>query len=146
VPSSPETGPGAPYELDRGTCLALLSSVRVGRVVLHGAGPGAASVMPVNFVVDGEAVVLRTGDGTILEAARAGTMVTFQADSFQDVAGGSGWSVTVAGTAREATGSVLRALDDLPLTPLAGGSRDHVVVIPVESAEGRRVGGPAASR
>jgi len=128
-----------PFELNRGQCLVFLRSVRVGRVILHGAERGPAAVLPVNFVLDGEQVVLRTGEGTILAAARAGAYVTFQADAIEETGGGHSWSVTVAGPAREATGTILSWLEGLPLAPIAGGIREHYVLIPAESTEGRWV-------
>ena len=129
-------------ELDRGECLAFLRSVRVGRVILPGTAPGPAAVLPVNFVLDGEQVVIRTGEGTILAAARSGAFVTFQADLIDETQGGRGWSVTVAGPAHEGTGTVMHWLEGLPLAPIAGGTREHYVLIPVETAEGRWVGVP----
>lgn len=131
-----------PVELGRDECLAFLRSVRVGRVILHGSEPGPAAVLPVNFVLEGDQVVLRTGDGVILAAARRGAHVTFQADAIEQTEGGRGWSVTVSGPAQEATGTVLHWLNQLPLAPLAGGSREHHVLIPIQTAEGRWVGVP----
>ena len=100
------------------------------------------AVLPVNFVLDGEQVVIRTGEGSILAAARSGALVTFQADAIEESEGGRGWSVTVAGPAREATGTVLNWLTELPLAPIAGGTREHYVLVPAESTEGRWVGAP----
>ena len=137
---------GEPFELDRDQCLAFLRSVRVGRVVLPGAGPGPLAVLPVNFVVDGNQVVLRTGAGSILAAAQAGAVVTFQADAFDEADGGRGWSVTVAGRAREATGPMLHRIAGLPLRPIAGGVREHFVLIHIETTDGRRVGAPVRVR
>jgi hypothetical protein len=132
-----------PFVLDRGQCLAFLPSVRIGRVILHGATPGPAAVLPVNFVLDGDQIVIRTGEGTILAAARSGAYVTFQADAIEETDGGRGWSVTVAGPAHEATGTVRHWLEGLPLAPIAGGTREHFVLIAAESIEGRWVGTPA---
>jgi len=143
----PASRPGGsePYELDRAACLAYLRSGRLGRVVLPGQTRGLASVLPVDFVLDGERVVLRTGEGTILAAAREGGWLTFQTDAVDDTGRAWGWSVTVAGHVYEATGSEHERLLGLGLNPTAGGARTHHVVIPVEVAQGRRVGGPAAS-
>lgn len=129
-----------PFEIDRVGCLALLRSARLGRVVVHGDGPGAAEVMPMNFVMDASAVVLRTGEGSVLAAARAGRVLTFQVDDLDEQTGG--WSVTAAGRSREALGVALEHARGLPLIPFAGGQREHFVYIDVESVEGRRVAGP----
>ncbi len=137
----PLTG-GEPHELDRSECLAFLRSARVARIVLPGHGAGPAVVLPVNVVLDGEQVVLRTGDGVVLAAARAGGWLTVQADSWTEQGCRHGWSVTAAGRAHEATGATLTRLLETTPAPIAGGARSHVVVIPVETVEGRRVGAP----
>ncbi len=133
---------GEPYELERGECLAFLRSAQLARVVLPGHEAGPAVVLPVNVVLDGEQMVLRTGEGVILAAARAGAWLTMQADSYTQHGVGRGWSVTAAGRAREATGGALDRLRELAPTPVAGGSRSHIVVVPIETVEGRRVGAP----
>src|SRR6187401_2874753 len=53
--------------LDRAECLRLLSTATLGRIgVQYGALP---TVLPVNFVLDGCDIVIRTGRGTKLDAA-----------------------------------------------------------------------------
>ncbi len=67
-------------------------------------------VLPVNYAVQGDLVVFRTGDGTKLERAH-GTKVAFEVDEV-DAGTGSGWSVVVQGVTEEipatATGSTSR--------------------------------------
>lgn len=133
---------GEPYELDRSACVAFLRSAQLARVVLPGHGVGPAVVFPVNIVLDGEQIVLSTSDGVVLAAAHAGGWLTVQADSWTQHGGGRGWSVTAAGRAHEATGGALDRLRELAPTPVAGGSRSHVVVVPIETVDGRRVGAP----
>jgi hypothetical protein len=59
-------------------CLRLLRSVPVGRMVFtEGALPG---VHPVDFVMSGADVVLRTGRGPKLDSALLGEVVAFEAD------------------------------------------------------------------
>jgi uncharacterized protein len=35
---------------------------------------------PVNYLIDGDDIVFRTGEGTRLDAARSGALVTFEVD------------------------------------------------------------------
>jgi uncharacterized protein len=87
-------------DLSRRQCLSLLSSVRVGRVgVSIGALP---AIMPVNFLVLGEAIVFRTVPGTKLDAATAHAVVAFETDDYAPD-GAWGWSVLIQGVASEIT-------------------------------------------
>ena len=108
--------------------LQLLSTASVGRIaVTRDALP---VILPVNYVVDGTSLVIRTTDGAILRAARAGgAVVAFEVDNL-DERTMTGWSVLVTGTLREVTAvsAVLRA-EQLPLAPWAGGERRHFVRI-----------------
>ena len=54
--------------------------------------------VPVNYVLDGEAVVFRTGTGLKLSAAESGTVVAFQVDHFTPELK-MGWSVLATGIA-----------------------------------------------
>jgi hypothetical protein len=58
---------GLPELLDRGTCLALVRTVHLGRVAWAEAD-GHVEVLPVNFALDGEDVIVRTGVGVLLAA------------------------------------------------------------------------------
>jgi len=78
------------------SCLSLLAAVSVGRVgFVEG---GEVLVLPVNFVMDGQAVVFRTASGSKLAAAEDGSAVAFEADNYDDITQ-SGWSVLVSGRA-----------------------------------------------
>ena len=79
-----------------GTCLELLASVPLGRVGFFAGGE--LVVLPVNHLVDGQAVVFRTAAGSKLSAAKDGDLVAFEADSYDDL-DRSGWSVVVSGFA-----------------------------------------------
>ena len=125
-------------ELSREECLALLPTVPVGRLVFT--ERALPAVVPVNFVVAEGRVVIRTGATSSLAAAVRGAVVAFQVDEF-DARARNGWSVTVTGRAAELTdpGELARAAA-LPLMPWVGGTLDHVVVVPIELVDGRRVG------
>ena len=103
-------------------CLSLLATASVGRVAMT--RDALPVILPVNYVVDGSSVLIRTTEGTILRAARAGgAVVAFEVDEL-DERTMSGWSVLVTGTLREVTAvsAVLRA-EQLPLMPWTGGER-----------------------
>lgn len=77
-------------------CLQLLATVPVGRVSFF--ADGEIVVLPVNFVMDGQAPVFRTARGSKLSAAEGQNVVAFEADEY-DRAARTGWSVLVNGRA-----------------------------------------------
>jgi nitroimidazol reductase NimA-like FMN-containing flavoprotein (pyridoxamine 5'-phosphate oxidase superfamily) len=128
--------------LDPEECRSLLTLTRVGRIVFtHRALP---AVQPVNFVLEREAIVIRTSNGSKLAAAARNAVVAFQIDEI-DPDGHGGWSVTVIGHAEEVRDSDERSrLALLPLHPWAPGDKDHFIRIPLELVEGRRIPQSAA--
>lgn len=119
-------------------CLHLLSTTSVGRIaVTRDALP---VILPVNYAMDGGSILIRTTDGAVLRAARAGgAVVAFEVDNL-DESTMTGWSVLITGTLREVTAvsAVLRA-EQLPLAPWAGGDRRHFVRITPGILSGRRI-------
>jgi uncharacterized protein len=82
--------------LSRDECLTLLRSRVLGRLAyLDGSTP---MIVPVNYVVDGESVVLRSLLGRKADAAVLRAPVAFEVDD-HDPSRGSGWSVVVRGQA-----------------------------------------------
>ncbi|MGW4566632.1 pyridoxamine 5'-phosphate oxidase family protein [Streptomyces sp. NPDC004561] len=103
-------------DLDRTEALRLLGSVSLGRVVFT--RQALPTVRPVNHVLDGGDIVIRTHDAAALTAhARQGdgaaVVVAYEADAI-DPETHLGWSVVVTGYARLVTDPVelarLRAL------------------------------------
>ncbi|WP_337061476.1 pyridoxamine 5'-phosphate oxidase family protein [Kineococcus sp. G2] len=133
-PTAPaETGVLLP--LTPAECLELLATRPFGRLVLtHRALP---VVLPVNFLLDDGAVLLRVRPGSALSTAAGGAVVAFQVDDIDD-ATRTGWSVTVVGRA-DVVGDVLRRRALTALAPWAGGERDLVVRIGLEQVTGRRL-------
>jgi nitroimidazol reductase NimA-like FMN-containing flavoprotein (pyridoxamine 5'-phosphate oxidase superfamily) len=125
--------------LSRDECLQRLREHNVGRLAVVAAG--RPEIFPVNYVLDGEAVVFRTDEGTKLTAAER-SMVAFGIDEI-DPATRSGWSVVVHGRAEEMStfdGPVReRSLRELGVDPWAGGEKRHWVRIEPLSITGRRV-------
>jgi nitroimidazol reductase NimA-like FMN-containing flavoprotein (pyridoxamine 5'-phosphate oxidase superfamily) len=124
-------------ELDLETCYRRLATQQVGRVV---ATAGALPlVVPVNFALDGHAVVFRTASGGTLDAATRGTVVAFEVDEI-DPHVRSGWSVVVTGVASpiDDLSDLLRA-QQLAIAPWAPGRRDHYVRITPGLVTGRHL-------
>jgi nitroimidazol reductase NimA-like FMN-containing flavoprotein (pyridoxamine 5'-phosphate oxidase superfamily) len=123
--------------LTREQCICLLPTVPIGR--LFYTVRALPAVAPVNFVLDGHDIVIRVGYGSSLAAAIRGSIVAFEVDEF-DFDLRTGWSVTVTGPAREELDDrELSRLRGLPLQPWAEGPRDHVIRIPLEIVNGRRL-------
>ncbi|GAA2987416.1 pyridoxamine 5'-phosphate oxidase family protein [Streptosporangium longisporum] len=123
--------------LSRQECVALLATASIGRIVFT--DQALPAVQPVNFVLDGEDIVIRTGVGSKLAAAAGNAIVAFEADEFDPVAR-TGWSVTAVGPARAVhePGEIER-LSALPLRTWVPGSRDHYIVVRAEQITGRRI-------
>ena len=125
-------------------CLRLLATQQVGR--LGFVCDGRPDVLPVNYVLDGDAVVFATSPGAKLWGVTR-TPVAFEVD-WIDPLTRSGWSVVIHGLAQEITGldsaAVIERIRALPLSPWPGGERLNPVRLPVTSISGRRVGDPRA--
>lgn len=139
--------PLAPKRHDRGMerleplsteeCLAHLATTSIGRLAVNNGGQ--PEIFPVNYGMDADRVVIRTGEGTKLRHASL-DRVAFEIDG--EVAG-EPWSVVVKGTARE----ISTALDDasvrergLPLeAPAPLGEDPHWLRIIPHEITGRRI-------
>ncbi len=122
-------------------CADLLASTPIGRVVFT--DHALPAVQPVNFVLDGRTVVIRTTRGSKLAAAARNAVVAFETDEF-DPAARTGWSVTAIGYARAVTDPAeAERLARLPLAPWAqdggDGFADQFIVVPIQQLSGRRI-------
>ena len=92
---------------------------------------------PVNYLLDGEEIVFRTGEGAKLAAATRGVVVGFQADEI-DVERRSGWSVLGVGQAYEILEPARLAVlaERLP-DPWAADRTGHCISIPLQRLTGR---------
>ncbi|MET1003121.1 MAG: pyridoxamine 5'-phosphate oxidase family protein [Acidimicrobiia bacterium] len=127
-------------ELTREQCLELLTGEDVGRLaVVVGSRP---EILPVNYVLDGDGVVIRTAEGTKLHAIAAGAPVAFEIDAV-DRRRRTGWSVVVHGIAHEARelgrSDFTARLDALEVHPWVGGRKPFIVRIAPISITGRRI-------
>jgi nitroimidazol reductase NimA-like FMN-containing flavoprotein (pyridoxamine 5'-phosphate oxidase superfamily) len=114
----------------------LLGSATVGRLAV--AVANVPDIFPLNFIVDRETVVFRTGEGSKLAALAIESRVAFEADGY-DEGLGEAWSVVVKGRAEE-----IKQLYDVveastfPIFPWQAGSKHRVVRIAVDEISGRR--------
>lgn len=124
--------------LGRDECLGLLETATIGRVGVS--ARALPTILPVNFWLDGDRIVIRSGEGAKLVAALNGAVVAFEVDDFEAV-DHSGWSVVVTGVASAVTDPHdLEALAAAPLARWAPQGEDHLVEISTELVTGRRLG------
>ena len=121
-------------DLKTDECRQLLRETSVGRLATRGGN--APNIRPVNFVLRDDQLVIRTGDGEILAAARRGEMASFEVDAI-DPLEHTGWSVVVVGVLLE-----LPTDDEhlaLPLRPWASGIKDRFAGLSLDHVSGRRI-------
>lgn len=121
-------------------CERLLASGGVGVIAL--CGSSAPVLRPVNFTPYRGRIVVRTGEGQILAAARGGQPASFvfsQSDRFEH----TGWSVIASGTLVE--DAALGEDAALRLRPWARAEKHRFVALSIDELSGRRIGGPAES-
>jgi len=118
-------------------CRTLLRAATVGRVAfVVGDHP---EVMPVNYAMDGNAVVFRTDPGTKLTAALSQAAIAFQVDDI-DADRDVGWSVLVVGPADRVTApDEVARLAQLDLRPWVRGDKAHWVRMDTTTISGRRI-------
>ncbi len=143
TPEAPTAAPGAPgspelSEIPEDECLALLAGQRVGRlIVVH---DGVPQAYPVNYVLDGRTVAVRTDPGVLLDWATLG-QVAFEVDQVDEEAH-QGWSVVVHGVGRDVTDGVdawSERVRARTLEPWAGGERHHWVALATPRVTGRLI-------
>jgi nitroimidazol reductase NimA-like FMN-containing flavoprotein (pyridoxamine 5'-phosphate oxidase superfamily) len=125
-------------KISEATCWSLLSAADVGRVGLL--VDGRPEILPVNYAIDGESVLFRTAEGTVLNEASM-TTVAFEVDGV-DESTHEGWSVLVQGFARDigdAVGANSERIRSLSLVTWAPGDRARWFQIRADKITGRRV-------
>jgi nitroimidazol reductase NimA-like FMN-containing flavoprotein (pyridoxamine 5'-phosphate oxidase superfamily) len=131
--------------LGRNRCLELLASVPVGRVVFT--TRALPAIRPVNHLVDGDTIVIRTSLGTSLASAvttDGSVVVAYEADVI-DTASGTGWAVVVTGTARLVLDPDLAARYERDLHPWIDGAANCVIGIDCDLVSGYELTGPTPS-
>jgi nitroimidazol reductase NimA-like FMN-containing flavoprotein (pyridoxamine 5'-phosphate oxidase superfamily) len=120
--------------LDEAEAWQLLGSAQVGRLAT--VIERQPDIFPVNFVLDGPAVVFRTAEGSKLLQLIVNSGVAFEVDSWTE---STGWSVVVKGHAQELTEwDDLARVEQLPLRPWVPTLKTHFIRIAVDQIEGRR--------
>jgi uncharacterized protein len=125
-------------EIERDECLRLLAGDEIGRLAV--VAGNTAVVVPVNYTLDGDTVVLRTEPGTKLDdgpRARA----SFEVDCF-DRERRTGWSVVATGRLEEITrydAASFERVGRLAVDPWAGGDKAHWMRLVPNRVTGRRV-------
>ena len=119
-------------------CRELLPAVSVCRVgfVLD----GRVQIIPVNYVLDGDDLIIRTlPDGIIRAAMDSDAGVSVEVDHLEYLAG-EGWSVLMHGPLREITAPTeIARLDTHRVTPWADPDRPLHLRFSPEEMSGRRV-------
>ena len=115
-------------------CLWLLQPGGVGR--LAWIVESRPVIRPVNFALDDQRLVIRTGTGSIHAAATDNLEAAFEVDRPRNV-DHTAWSVIVNGTIRLATDREAR---QLPLRPWAPIRSEHFVELSIADISGRRIG------
>lgn len=124
--------------LNKVQCLNLLAQAQVGRVGF--VFDGQPEILPVNYALDGETIVFRTSESSVLNRASM-TNVAFEVDSI-DVGMQSGWSVSIRGHAdciADAIDATSERIRRLTLITWAPGERDSWFTIRPTSITGRRL-------
>ena len=123
--------------LEREECIALLAGATVGRIAIT--SNALPVVLPVNFVLLDDRIVIRTGRGTKLDAATRNTVVAFEVDEIETVEQ-TGWSVLVTGVARELVAP--DEIDEISASPparWAPGTDGRYIAISTDMISGRRI-------
>jgi nitroimidazol reductase NimA-like FMN-containing flavoprotein (pyridoxamine 5'-phosphate oxidase superfamily) len=134
-------GPAGTADLEtlgRIECLNLLALAQVGRVAF--VVDGRPEILPVNYALDGDAVLFRTSAQSVLNQASL-TNVAFEVDCI-DTSTQSGWSVVVHGHADDigdAIDPTSERLRRLVLVTWAPGQRQSWFVIRPHTISGRRL-------
>jgi uncharacterized protein len=128
-----------PVELGSEECVRLLRGGVAGRVAV--CTPSGPHVIPLNYLVVEEHVVVRTSPLSVLGTYGRGAFVAFQIDAF-DYENHEGWSVVARGKAEEITDAaeLRRVRAHGSPRPWADGTRSLFLRIPWSELSGRRVG------
>lgn len=124
--------------IGRAECLRLLGEDCIGRLAV--VAGGEPMIFPVNYVLDGDAVVFRTAPGSKLRAGPRAP-ASFEIDAF-DRERRCGWSVVATGQLEEVTtfdALTFERVLDLGVDPWADGDRSHWMRLVPGRVTGRRV-------
>ena len=129
----------APYDLEPQECERLLRAGVVGRVALS--TPDGPHIVPVNYAVFEDTIVVRTSAYSILGTYGRNAMLAFEVDHL-DYERHVGWSVVARGRgwAESDPDEVTRIREVWQPRPWASGNRNLYLRIRWESLAGRALG------
>ena len=133
----PPIVPRALERIPAAECRQLISAGGIGRIGF--ATASGIMMLPVNFAVAGDTILVRTGGGTVIDAHADGD-VSFEVDRI-DEALGQGWSVLVHGHAHRVTqrSELARLQLTVAVRPWPDGDHDVYIRITPRRITGRRV-------
>ncbi|MFV0494886.1 pyridoxamine 5'-phosphate oxidase family protein [Mycobacterium sp.] len=112
----------------------LLGTAALGRLVTNFSGE--PEIFPINYVLQGEAILFRTAEGTKLFTAVASNTVLFEADHHTAT---EGWSVIVRGRAQLLTSHAeIQQADAAGLYPWVATRKTNYVRVTATNITGRR--------
>ena len=122
------------WALEAKDCWEHLRTTSLGRLAVI--VDDAPEIFPVNFAVEHSALVIRTGEGTKVDAIRGHPRVAFEIDGIDAE---TAFSVVVKGEAKEINApDDLRDTVSLAIAPLQPGTKNHFIRIIAEEVTGRR--------
>lgn len=126
-------------ELSQSECQRLLRSGVVGRLALS--TPGGPHLIPINYSVVDDAIIVRTSPYSLLGTHAPGNTLAFEVDHF-DHEYQRGWSVVARGRAEFVTdqGELDHIRAVWPPRPWAAGNREMYVRLRWDELSGRRLG------
>lgn len=124
-------------ELDRADCERLLRRATFGRVVL--VSPRGPEIVPVNYAVQGDAVVIHTSPDGLLARHAHGSPLAFEVDMVDDVRW-HGWSVVARGVGELVAAPQDDAAERTRVRPWADGDRSTELRLAWTELTGRQVG------
>jgi nitroimidazol reductase NimA-like FMN-containing flavoprotein (pyridoxamine 5'-phosphate oxidase superfamily) len=128
-----------PFDLTTTECEELLRAGLVGRVAA--CTPQGPHIVPVNYSVVDDAVVLRTTPYSLLGSQSRGTLLAVEVDDF-DYEYHRGWSVVARGRAEHVTDAeeLEHIRDTWTPSPWAAGTRTLYLRVRWTQLTGRRLG------
>lgn len=124
-------------EITQHECMELLAANHFGRVAVN--DDDGPVVLPVNYLLDGDSVLFRSGVGTKLEAGVRGSPASFEIDAIVERTR-TGWSVLARGTLTDVYDpDELERARRLPVAPFTGGDRPYYLRLLIYRVSGRRI-------
>lgn len=123
--------------MTNGQCWDLLARGTIGRLAVS--VQNKPDLFPVNYLVDGETIIIKTAPGMKLAAAILGAGIAFEVDELDHKAR-TGASVVIRGEAVEIEGlEELLDAEDAELTPWAGGHKNRFLRLVPSVVTGREI-------